>query len=442
MPESLHSFPSAKNSSATSSSAKAQAWVLNDNKFNDISDRWVHYRGFFRFEEDLAPSCWEEIWVKFHRELLSEGYDVPQNREDFKPLYLTKSDSRYDDLVQKLRDENHVVFSIDDSIEVIEAGEYGLKKNLSNAKREHYYRQRAAAVGEAARKEELRRLKHGGAADVAAATYPAPHSSVTPEAAQEEAVSRPPSEVAITMDWTEEAALLQFEELLSVSEESKALIQGSLGQEAPREQSDLRNEIKVLPSVQACADFYDASILYQDCIRILRQEQNSFINANKYAMPVLQAREEWATRWAQALSRDEAKAWLLNHCRKTALDLLYKVCDLCYSKSTDIFHWELLESTFKSRRVDEILIHCLVMDRANSLHNMTIRTTGEQGLGWYSKYDEVQYQETFRVPVNPRGATINKRLCWLAASPAYKDDVTIQRWMQMAVPARLQNTRA
>ena len=46
-------------------------------------------------------------------------------------------------------------------------------------------------------------------------------------------------------------------------------------------------------------------------------------------MPVRQAWEEWVSRWAQALSRDEAKAWLLNHCRKTVLDLLDKVCDLC-----------------------------------------------------------------------------------------------------------------
>ena len=201
----------------------------------------------------------------------------------------------------------------------------------------------------------------------------------------------------------------------------------------------LRNEIGQLQTAQACAKFYDSAV-FQACIQEIRRAQDSFIS-DKLAegkTPV-EAREEWAWRWATSRSQHDDHAVFLDNCRKTALTLLYKVCDLCFTES-DIegLKWsDALQDTFKLRRIDEILIPCLVMDRFNALYNMTIRSTGELGLGWYSKYNATQYQESFGVPLNPRGNTINKRLWWLYQVPVYRDDSVVQNWMKPEIPARL-----
>lgn len=209
--------------------------------------------------------------------------------------------------------------------------------------------------------------------------------------------------------------------------------------EALKIHTELRTRIQGLKTAEECAALYDSSLHFQECIRLLRQAQDAFIRANTNGdvSKAVQAREEWAKSWALALSRDEEWAWALNNCRKTALELLYQVCNLCFD-DTGAERSDELEDKFKFRRIDEILCHCLVMDRYNALCNMTNRTTGERGLGWYSKYEDTRYQEQFGAPLNPRGPTTNKRLWWLFQIPTLHGDPAIQRWMQIAIPARLQ----
>jgi len=171
----------------------------------------------------------------------------------------------------------------------------------------------------------------------------------------------------------------------------------------------LLDKIKGLESVEACCDLYD-SFRYQECLRLLRGAQNDYIQSKPPTQSAIEAREEWAQRWAEELHRNSDWAWALNRCRKTALKLLYRVCDLSFPRKRT----SLLTEVFDMRRIRVILVHCLVMDRANSLYNMTIELNGERGLGWYAEVEQQKYALEFRVPLNPDGPT-TKRM-WMPGS--------------------------
>ena len=391
-------------------------WCLNDNHFNDISGEWPDFRDMLKFEEGLKPSQSKEFWRRFHGKLIADGYAVPDNYEDLKPCYIVKrDDQRFEKALAELVDNKQFKFTVGNVPMIqVEALDLGLQKNIRNAKGKNHEKRKAAKVDEATTAEALSLYQ-----DVLGTTKEAPKEYIDTELAS------------------------AFDDKMSLGEQASEVLNVS-GLLATKEDlqvhTGLRSEIEKLETVQECANFYDSNTLFQEFIRALRQAQDAYVKSRSRSISAIDARMEWAKKWALALSKDEDWAWALNHCRKTALELLYRVCDLCFVCTDDEISWsqEELEETFKFYRIDEILIHCLVMDRANSLYNMTIRSTGEVGLGWYSKYDASKYQEKFQVPLNPRGPSINKRLWWLFQVPTLRDDEAILRWMQIAIPERLQ----
>lgn len=195
--------------------------------------------------------------------------------------------------------------------------------------------------------------------------------------------------------------------------------------------TDLRNQIAELPSIEACRNFYDNMVNFQNCINVLRSAQ----------MATTLSRLMWSKEWAESLSQGQTWAHQLNLCRKTALSLLYRVCNVVPPGDTSEQEQAQLEqivTVFQKRRLDEIIFLCVHMDRSNCLYNMKIPETGERGLGWYGKGDEEIYQNLKGplLPLNPSGGTINKRLRRLQRG-LYTDNDTLNSWLEIAAPERL-----
>lgn len=192
----------------------------------------------------------------------------------------------------------------------------------------------------------------------------------------------------------------------------------------------LRNQIADLSTLEACRDYYDNTVSFQDCLQVLRSAQTG------------QDCEVWSKEWAEALSRNEPWAWDLNLCRKTVLTLVYRICNIAApgdSAEEEAKQMKLLEDIIQKRRMDELLLLSVHMDRANCLFNMTITETGERGLGWYAKGEEESYKNLRDppLPLNPSGGTINKRLRRLQKG-LYADNEALNRWLAIAAPERLQ----
>ena len=202
--------------------------------------------------------------------------------------------------------------------------------------------------------------------------------------------------------------------------------------EVQRIHGDLRTKIGSLMTVEQCRQLYDDP-LYQECIRLLQRTQAEYKKGCNKA-DAIRAREEWARMWARALSEDKPWAWALNYCRKTALLLLYRVCDLCTEDD------EIL-SEFEARRIDRIIGPTLVMDRANALYNMRPDEDGPPGLGWYAGEDEDTYLQFSGAELNPRGPTINKRLkrVYKIEDLNYSGDKAISKWMKIKLPSRVES---
>ena len=185
-------------------------------------------------------------------------------------------------------------------------------------------------------------------------------------------------------------------------------------------------------TVADCIKVFDYQY-YQECLRLLRTTRQKFVQESD--LPAIPAREEYAKCWALALSRNEEWAQTLDRCRKTALKLLYKVCDIC-ADATRAGYPSLVQQHFQPRRVASILADCLVMDRANCLYNMIDDETGERGLVWYSKGTRLPHG----MPLNHTGATMNWRFKWLDQNLDLGDP--IHRWMQPEIPDRLVEWRS
>lgn len=202
----------------------------------------------------------------------------------------------------------------------------------------------------------------------------------------------------------------------------------------------LRTKIKTSMTVQDCIDVYDSNA-YQQCLDVLRRSVGVFRESSPGCCDRLlrvlhqpfeslpnedtsqdgvYVVDDWAKYWVEAKMSSDAKykkcAHALDDCRKTCFLLLKRVCDLWnYLGDETKPEDERLIEKFDKRRVNQIMIHTLVMDRANSLYFMSPDLTAqnvERGLCWYSDYDD-KARKIIEMPKNPDSSSINKRYIWL-----------------------------
>ena len=203
----------------------------------------------------------------------------------------------------------------------------------------------------------------------------------------------------------------------------------------------IRRHILDCVSIQDFCDLYQEED-YQGCLCRLEQAQLGH-----------QDREEWSKSWAQQLSDGTPNAIDLNHDRKTALELLYGICNRWKPRSSSnenaeenstaptVTEWDIVKH-FKEQKVQRILTLTLHMDRANAFYNMIDKTTNRRGLHWYSKEDASQLLEmsltddgtyySADIIVRNGGHTINKRLKWLfeIQDLHLMDDPNLAKWIQ------------
>lgn len=227
---------------------------------------------------------------------------------------------------------------------------------------------------------------------------------------------------------------------IPVAPENMAEILSTNSERANQIHTELRDAIAGLGSVAACAAFFSDNAQFVQVRRVLRSRQSLFVETTPIR-PIVRALEEWARLWAEELRMNTDNAWALNNCRKTALLLLYRVCDLAPPGGNDEeerAQMQQIEQVFERRRIDDILHVCLVLDRANCLYSMRSTTSFELGLGWYASGEEPLYQNLNNpaLPINRSGHTINKRLKRLQRG-LYADDEILDRWLTVAAPGRL-----
>ena len=197
----------------------------------------------------------------------------------------------------------------------------------------------------------------------------------------------------------------------------------------------VKSRINALQTLGDCRDFYETNERYRECIRLVRVAQRRYLDAHP-TEPRNKAREQWARTWALELAGGRLGAEELNRCRKTALLLLYRVCDVGRMLSdSEAEAYQQIRETFEEKRMDEILVHFLPMDRANSLFNMEDHARDVRGLGWYSVGDEEAYQKLPNPPLalNARGHTINRRLRGLQRNLPFVNQ-QYGHWLEIAAP--------
>lgn len=197
-----------------------------------------------------------------------------------------------------------------------------------------------------------------------------------------------------------------------------------------KDHKQLRDEIKALETTEDCKEFYDDHPDYKACLGALRRFQTSFVGFPQENL--YNKRTRLAKLFGQALCLDDKRAKSLNHCRKTCLTLLYKVCKVCPRGETeDTRRMQQMKDIFQVRRTSDIVSLCLPLDRANCLYNMMITTTGERGLGWYAEGQEKDYTtlRTPPLPLNPLDHSINKCFKWLQEANFFESDPLLSDWM-------------
>lgn len=229
----------------------------------------------------------------------------------------------------------------------------------------------------------------------------------------------------------------------SLPDEGDNHLQNSIFQSMPRNLSvvdtasldGMRNQIDALQTLKKCNQYYDG-FFFQEVLRRLRQPQQEYLD-NHSNVPHYSARNEWSELWALELShgREHLQSYLLKYCCGTALALLYKVCDLALAQSggDKDAACALIRETFEERRLDQILTHCLPMERARYLyHEIRFIATGERGLGWYSEEQAGDRDWGFLFE-NPRGPTIDNRLV-MVQERIFPNDENYESWLEQAFP--------
>lgn len=202
---------------------------------------------------------------------------------------------------------------------------------------------------------------------------------------------------------------------------------------------DLQSRIDALQNPEEIGRFFQ----YKDfgmCFQVIRDAQGKY--ADNHEGEAIEKRANWSRLWAMALSKNCKRAMALNDCRKTALHLVYKACNVCTGKNWNLpasaIDDNIVESALPRRYVRPILLRCIPMDRASCLYNMRNDTNDKIGLGWYSTGQEEAYQALHHTPLtlNDNQPAINKRLKWLQWN-FFSDDEMIQHFLEIQAPDHL-----
>jgi len=173
------------------------------------------------------------------------------------------------------------------------------------------------------------------------------------------------------------------------------------------ENDEFKSSLKQVRSCEAIEDFiemYEAGIVY-DCLDRIRSA--------RYASG--QAVEAWAEQWAKSLCQGDEGAKALNKDRKLGLELLYTLWKRWKGeKGPQTLSAENIVNDFGERRIMGILMLCLPMDRASSLHNMTVADESRPGTHWVSEIHVARDPEWKARMSNYNGfPTMNKCFIWL-----------------------------
>lgn len=196
--------------------------------------------------------------------------------------------------------------------------------------------------------------------------------------------------------------------------------------ELPVDHKALRKDLADCESIGEFREAYD-SAGYQLVLHQLRTAQGT------------DDVDEWAKQWATRMRNAGKRDLELNECRKTALTLVYQLCDRWRDPEYPIVSDQSLVQEFKGRRFSNILQLTLPMDRAQCLYKMVYPGSRRFGMHWVASQHLDQATPsaeatTWKDRIKAVGgiSTMNRRFLWLmsldglelGAVPAFK------RWTQ------------
>ena len=178
-----------------------------------------------------------------------------------------------------------------------------------------------------------------------------------------------------------------------------SIIYTTLSNRMTMDHEALRARIRSCQTIGAFVATYE-SPSFLSCLGRLRDAQ------------VGQNRESWAKFWAEALSRNEDWAWMLNHDRKTVTVFLKELLDRW--NGTGLVTSEEINCHLGNNRIHQMMKLAFVMDRANALYNMIDLSANKRGMHWYADRDgHRRMLPNLSSSSCAGGHTMNKRYLWL-----------------------------
>lgn len=180
------------------------------------------------------------------------------------------------------------------------------------------------------------------------------------------------------------------------------------------------NELPLCRTIEDFVRVYDThGVQLMNIIR--RSLTESRTDADTWAM-------NWAIRMRTALDGPDVE---LNQYRRTALKLLYELCNAWRDeKNTSVTETSIVQ-IFQGHRVENILSLTLPLDRAQCLYNMKYPSSNQYGMHWVSSIhvdNDPRWQDRLRTVDGL--ATMNKRLLWLNDVKGLQLSPDISRWLQ------------
>ena len=157
--------------------------------------------------------------------------------------------------------------------------------------------------------------------------------------------------------------------------------------------------------IENCAslsDFYAVfeNPMFRDCLE--RLQRKLLVGKEPWE------REEWAKQWAVKRAKDGTDDD--DEDRRTLTRFLYALCNCCQEKH--LFSEEDLVATF-AHLIEDIIMVCLVMDRARALYGLFDKYHNRYGKAWYGK---VHTEMMERIGAIQEGCVeehaLNKRYIW------------------------------